>query len=181
MLEQVPSALVSGDLWTWTRSLSDYPAGTWSATWYFENSTAAFNVAATASGTDHVASVAATTTATYTAGRYRWRLVVTSGATRTTVESGWVTVEVDPAVSANYDRRSHARKVVDAIEAVIEGRATQDQMSMSIRDRTLARTPIADLLLLRDRYRAEVRAEENAERLTAGLASRNRLQVRFTR
>ena len=49
----------------------------------------------------------------------------------------------------------HVRRVIDAIEAVIERRATKDQKSYSIDGRSLERTPIDELLLLRDRYRAE--------------------------
>jgi hypothetical protein len=53
----------------------------------------------------------------------------------------------------------HVEKVLDAIEAVIENRASQDQMSYSIKGTTLSRTPIADLLLLRREYKEEYKME----------------------
>lgn len=59
---------------------------------------------------------------------------------------------------------SHAQKVLDAIEAVLEKRATLDQQRYSIADRELVRTPIPELLLLRDRYRSEVRRERLSKR-----------------
>ena len=75
-----------------------------------------------------------------------------------------------PNISTNtsIDVQSHARKVLSAIEAVIEGRASQDQMSYSIAGRSLSRMPIDDLLTLRDRYRAEWNKEKRLQRGKAG-------------
>ena len=57
---------------------------------------------------------------------------------------------------------SHAEKVLAAIEAALERCASTDQMNYSIEGLSLARTPIADLLTLRDRYKAEVVREKQA-------------------
>jgi hypothetical protein len=46
--------------------------------------------------------------------------------------------------------------------AVIEGRATRDQERYRINNRELQRTPISDLIRLRDRYREEARRERAA-------------------
>lgn len=179
-LTQVPEKLLVGDSWAWTRSLADYPATTWTATWRFANATHNFSVTGTASGSAHAGAATASTTGAYTAGEYRWQLSVASGSTRYTLEEGWVTLLPNPT-AGNYDHRTHARKVLDAIEAVLESRATQDQQSMSIGGRSLSRTPINELLVLADRYRAMVRAELDAERLALGRPTRNRVLARFTR
>lgn len=178
---QVPAALVAGDTWTWKRSLDDYPAGTYTAAWHFDSGLERFTVSASADGTAHAGSVAAATTAGYAPGKYRWALVVTkvSDSSRTTVEQGLLEVSIDPAATGSADRRSHARKVLDAIEAVLENRASVDQASYSINGRSLARTPIADLLKLRDTYKAEVSAEEAGERIKLGLGGAKRVLVRF--
>ena len=55
-----------------------------------------------------------------------------------------------------YDGQDHIEKVIDTIEAVIEGRASKDQEGYKINDRELRRTPIADLLLLREKYKREL-------------------------
>ena len=57
---------------------------------------------------------------------------------------------------------SHAERVLAAIEAVLERRASTDQMNYSIEGLSLARTPITDLLTLRDRYKAEVTRQKQA-------------------
>jgi hypothetical protein len=68
----------------------------------------------------------------------------------------------DPASQgAGQDPRSHARKTLDAIEAVVEGRATKDQQAYTIGGRSLQRMPIKDLMYFRGVYRAEVYAEES--------------------
>lgn len=172
----VPSTLVAGDTWEWTRDLSDYPAGTWTLTYYFAKDGKQFSAAATADGTTHSVSVAAATTAVYPAGRYQWQARVTAAGESFTVESGWVQVQANPATST-ADPRSWARRTLDAVECFLEGNASTAQQSMTVQGRSLARWPLAELLQLRDKLRQEVRTEEQGS--AAGLG-RN-IKVRFGR
>jgi hypothetical protein len=115
------------------------------------------------------------TTAAYKAGLYRWTAVVDDGTERVTLASGLVNVLPDPAkTGAGFDPRSHARKTLEAIEAVIEGRATKDQEEYTIGNRSLKRTPTKELLEFRDKYRADVARED----IAAGRQS-GKLVVRF--
>jgi hypothetical protein len=163
--ENVPSSLTVGDLWQWTRDLDDYPAGTWTLTYYFSNAFGSFSAAGSASGTTHSFSVAAATTATYTPGRYQVRARVVNGLSSFTLEDeeGWLDLERNPALAGATDVRSWARRTLDAIEAALEGKASQDQLSMSVGGRSIARIPPKDLMDWRDRLRSEVRAEEQSE------------------
>jgi hypothetical protein len=160
--EQVPSSLIAGDLWLWTRDLSDYPASTWTLTYYFENKDKAFSIAGTPVGATHSFSIAAATTAAYPAGRYLYRVRAVNGSTIYTIEEGWVEVAPDPAAAGTRDTRTWARRVLEALEATIEGKASQDQLSMSINGRAISRLSPEELLTWRDSMRAEVRAEESA-------------------
>lgn len=171
----VPAQLIAGDTWEWTRDLTDYPRTTWTATYYFENKDKTFNVAGTGSTSVHSFSIAAATTAGYPAGRYKYRLRVTDGTTVKSIEEGWVDVETDPAAAGTRDVRSDARKMLDALNATLVGKATNDQLAMSIQGRSLSRMQPSELMNWRDRLRAEVRAEEQAD--NAGLG-RN-IRVRF--
>jgi hypothetical protein len=179
--DQVPAQLIAGDTWAWTRDLSDYPAGTWTVVYYFENKDGTFSANASASGTTHSVSISATTTAGYTSGRYRWRARASSGGNSYVVESGFVDVLFDPAASGKRDVRTHARRVLEAIEATIEGRASNDQLAMTINGRSISRTPIAELLVARDKYKGEVASQDSAERVASGLGSKRRTYVRFGR
>lgn len=162
-----PIELRAGDTWEWRRDdLTEYPATTWSLKYRFKNAAGGFEVTAAADGSAFAISVAAATTAGYAAGVYDWYAWVQSGAVQKTVDEGKLTVKPDfrsGAATAAFDARSHARKTLEAIEAVIEKRATLDQQAYAINGRSLQRTPIADLIKLRSIYRLEVKREEAAE------------------
>lgn len=177
MTDSIPNQLIAGDTWSWTRSLDDYPAPMWTATVYFEHSSASFNAAGTADGSDHVFTVSAATTTGKAAGRYKWSLRVTDGTSAFTVEEGWVEIKPNPAAAGNRDPRSWARRTLDAVEATLEGRATDGQLAHTIKDRSISRIPIPELITLRTQLRQEVRTEEQGE--NAGLG-RN-IKTRFSR
>jgi hypothetical protein len=178
-----PAVLRAGDTWKWSRSFDDYPATTWTLKYRFKHPTAAgFEIVASASGTGFSVSHSATTTTGYTAGTYTWIAWVESGTEKYTVDQGTVVVEADyrtAAASAVLDDRTHARKVLDAIEAVLENRASLDQERYMISGRELWRTPIPTLLKLRQTYRNEVRAEGIAQRIEAGIGGSGRVQIRL--
>ena len=177
MLDRLPSELIAGDTWSWSRSFADYPAPTWTATVYFENADGTFSAAATPAGSDHVFSFAAPDTGGKRAGRYRWSVRVASGDEAYTVESGWVDVLINPEASGNSDHRSWARRTLDAVEAFLEGNASTAQQSVSIAGRTLSRWSLAELTQWRDRLRQEIRTEEQSGTSGAGRS----IKVRFGR
>ena len=174
-----PVSLTAGDRWQWTRTLSDYPAPTWVLAYTLINAAGKISIAAAASGSDHAVDITAATTAAYTAGMYDWIATVTSGSDRRTIDNGRLEVKPNLAALSTYDARSFPRRMLEALEAVIQGRATLDQEEMSIEGRSLKRTPFEQLVIQHGRFKALVAAEESAERLRNGLAAGNRLLVRF--
>lgn len=177
-----PAELRAGDTWKWTKSLADYSAADgWVLKYRFKNAAGGFEITATASGSDFSISVAADTTTGYTAGTYEWTAWIEYGGEVFTVDGG--TLQVLPnlragAATAALDTRSHARKTLDAIEAVIENRATLDQMSYTIAGRTLQRMSVADLIKFKNHYAQLVQAEVNADKLKKGLGIGGRIQFR---
>lgn len=180
-----PSELRAGLTWQWRREdLADYPAGTWTLKYWFKKTGSTggnFSITASADGSNFSVSVAAATTAAYVAGDYSWAAQVTSGAQAFEVDSGRTTILPRYDQAADLDDRSHARRVLEAIEAVIESRATKDQEEYSIMGRSLKRTPIEELLVLRDRYRAEVQSDDAAAQIAAGLGDPRNVFIRFGR
>lgn len=178
-----PLELRAGDTWEWRRDdlTADYPADMWTLTYRFKNAAGGFEVTSTADGSNFAVSVAASTTAGYAAGTYSWAAQAVNGTTKKTVDTG--TLKVLPnlfagSASTATDQRTHAKKVLDAIEAVIEGRATLDQEEFQIGGRMLKRTSIPHLLKLRSRYLDEVAREQAAEKLANGIGIARKLQVR---
>jgi hypothetical protein len=162
-----PSSVNAGDTWRWTRSLADYPASAgWALSYTLINASAKITISAAA------------TTAGYAAGTYDWRARVSKAGEVYTVGEGRITVRNAYAAST-FDARSHARKTLDAIEAVIEGRASSSTAEYQIAGRQLKYIPVPDLLALRDKYRAEVKREDAIAAVAAGLPDSRRVFVRF--
>lgn len=169
-----PLEVRAGLTWQWRRDdlTADYPASVWTLTYWFKKtgSTGAnFNIVATADGDAFSVNQAPSDTQGRTAGDYTWSAVVSKTGAAHEVDAGRMEVKARYDQAANLDDRSHARKVLEAIEAVLEGRATKDQEEYTIGDRSLKRTPITDLMAMRDKYRGEVFQEDQAELSRNGL------------
>lgn len=173
----VPNEVRAGDTVKFRRELSDYPASAgWVLSYQLINSTTAHSFTATADGDVHAVTVAAATTATWAAGDYKIHETVALAGERYTLAVKVVRVLPDLAAAATADIRTHARKVLDAIEAWLEAKAPT-AASFEVAGRKLAQYPLPELLALRDRYRAEVTREQRTE---AGRPP-VRLLTRFTR
>lgn len=164
-LDSVPTEFVAGDTWEWTGSFADYPAGTWTVVYYFENADDNFQVIGAPSGTDHSFSVDATTTADIETGSYRWFARATSGTTVKTIadENGWLKILTDPAASGDYDWRSSARKLADALDDFFEKKISGkqlDQISMSIAGRSISRMSLPELWAFKKQVEQEADASE---------------------
>ncbi len=180
-----PQEIFAGDRWQWKRTnLSDFPATTWTLTYYLRGNFAGGQVdlAATADGANFEIDVDPAITATYTPGVYYWSAFVSSTDDRKLVGQGRLTVKPNPVdITQPTDGRSHARTVLDALNAVIERRATTDQQRYVFQavGRSVDRMPIADLLKFRDYYAGLVFAEEQKEKVARGEATGKNILIRF--
>lgn len=177
-----PLSFRVGDTVRWTRSLADYPADAgWQLVYTYVSVASKQVVTATAAGALHSIEITAAGSALWAAGDYTWQATVSKGAERYTIGVGRTVVLVNIAVAAGgLDTSTHARRVLAAVEAVLEGRAGEAEADVQINGRAVKYIPIAELLVLRDRYRAEVAREDAAVRLANGLGgSINTLRVRF--
>lgn len=94
-------------------------------------------------------------------GRWWWQARVTDGTDTHIPLAGELLVEENLFdQGADFDGRSEARRALDAIEAVLANKASQDQQSYTIKGRSLSRYPVADLLRLRAFYVTKVRREQ---------------------
>ena len=183
---QEPDTLVVGHRWVWRRDdlVSDYPLDEYALEYRFtEDSTGntnAFTIAATEAESTYLVEIASAVTASLTAGDYQWAafIIRSSDNQRVVIDQG--RTEILPNLqNTTADLRSHAKKVLDAIEAVLENRASQDQMSYSIAGRSLSRMSIDDLMTFRNRYRAEYLREIKLARIKNKQDSGNTIKVRF--
>ena len=184
-----PNSLVLGNYWAWKRDdlAASYPIGTFALTYEFhEDSGGGGNkkftlTAVEANDTYYIESASSSTTG-YAVGDYIWEAYITktSSSNRIMVDSGRTTITENLA-NTTADLRSHAKKVLDALQAVIENRSTMDQSSMSIAGRSLSRMSVDELLKFRDRYKAEYLKEIKLARIRNKQGSGNTIKVNFGR
>lgn len=183
---QEPYQLQLGDRWVWVREdlNNDYDTDDYSLSYEFnivDGSTAInFTITATEANDNYYVEVPSTTTANYTKGNYQWYAYITrtSDSERIMIDDGYTEI-VDNYATTSSDVRSHAKTCLDAIEAVIENRASIDQQSMSIAGRSLSRMSIDDLLSFRNYYKAEYLKELKKARAKNNSATGNIIRVRF--
>jgi|TARA_R100000081_G_C4819215_1_gene178002 hypothetical protein len=182
-----PDVLVAGDRFTWKRDdlANDYPVSAYALTYEFHEDSGGtgshkFTITATEADDTYYIEVASSTTASYTVGDYIWEAYITrsSDSERIMIDSGRTKITANLA-NTNVDLRSHAKKVLDAIEAVIENRASMDQSSMSIAGRSLSRMSIDELMTFRDRYKNEYLKEIKNARVLNKKPSGNTIKVKF--
>lgn len=170
--------LHANSLVEWSRTIPDYGADTYTAR-YELRGPSSIDIDCTGSGTTYEVSETAATTADWTPGKYYWNLFVIDGSTRIWIDSGSIEILPDLSSATEYDGRRHCEKVIEAIEAVIEGKASTDQSSVSVGGRSISRMSFAELIAVRDRYRQELRRIEDAEAIRRGYKPRSTIRVRF--
>ena len=183
--KEVPRAIVIGDLvqFKLTEFSSDYPNTSHSMTFMARSGTGAnveFSIAATNSGDDYLFSASSNATAAFTAGLYHYQIEVleTSSNNRLILDQGELDVTVDLDVNA-VDPRTHAEKMLQKIEAVLENRADADVSSYSIAGRSLTKMSPEELLTWRDNYRREVKAHRRKLDLKHGRRTSSTILGRF--
>lgn len=174
----LPRQITAGTTLELPITLTAYPAPDWQLTLILRGPNK-IDLPATARGNRHVINIDAATTADWTAGRYWYAIRVTDGDVVEQIETGDLHIVPDLAsAGANYDGASRAERALDAINAVLESRASKDQQMYRINNRELHRTSIADLLKLRSFYAAQVARERRAKRGSDLLG--RRVAVRFS-
>lgn len=179
-LTSEPSSITAGDTISWSKSIADYPADSgWQLHYVLINASGKITIDGSAFGEDHLISVPSSTSSGWAAGDYNWQSYVTKAAERYTISTGTITIQPNlVAASSGIDLRSHARKLLDAIEAWLESR-DPGVAEYEIAGRRMKYISPSELLVMRDRYRQEVLMEENANRIKAGGRPKNKLLVRF--
>lgn len=177
-----PQSVTAGDTLQWTIALPDYPASDgWTLKYNLVGAAGQIAIESTPDSDDHLVSVSPATSAVYTPGRYRAAKYVEKGADETLerVTLGTLDMVVAPnlaGATAASDTRSHARKVLDALEALIEGRATRSDKSYTIdisgSRRSIESLTVIELLEARDRYASMVWQEESGGQLIVPVRTR---------
>ena len=183
--KEVPRSIVIGDLvqFKLTQFSTDYPNTSHSMTFMArsgEGANVEFSIAASNSGDDYLFSASSAATSAFVAGLYHYQIEVleTSSNNRLILDQGELDVTVDLDVNA-VDPRTHAEKMLQKIEAVLENRADADVSSYSIAGRSLTKMTPEELLTWRDNYRREVKAYRRKLDVKHGRKTSSSILMRF--
>jgi hypothetical protein len=172
-----PTELAQGESVKWIRQAVDYPANLWDAQYRFRalgGDGYGADVDCTEDGDSFEAVLTSAQSSQMSTGMYEAQLWVTSKSDATDVRQiDSIRVEVRKGfVEGNLesvDIRSTAKQILDAIDAMLIGKATADQMEFTIETqvgrRALKRIPMAELIQARTYYAGVVAREDQAERL----------------
>lgn len=173
-----PLEIFAGDSIHFTKTLADYPAGTWTLAYRIlsQKGAADIDATATASGTDFDVTVARATTALWTPGEYHLIGYVTYLTERVQIYSGRFSVKPDPATVDHYDGRTYLERILALIEEVIEKGVIRDVIRYSYGGASSEVQTMKDAFDARDRIKAAI-AQEAAQ----ASGKQRRILTKFTR
>lgn len=114
-------------------------------------------------------------TAAWREGEYRWDILITRLADSEVALTETGTMRV---FASTQDRRTHAEIMLVKIESLLTGRAGSDVDNYTIKNRSISKMSVKELLEWREYYRSEV-ARTGGSATNAGRAKNNTIRVRW--
>jgi hypothetical protein len=184
MLKQVPNSFTSGESVSWQVELSLYPTAQWNLIYHFRGNGVGFDLEAAKVGGKFILSLDTETSEKSSAGKYYFQAFVSNGTDKVKVDQG--EIRIHPNLShltedSTFDGSTDSEKLLEAIDAVLVGRATSDQQSYQIGTRQLTRIPIPDLILLREKTQQRVNQEARNKNILNGGSYLKTIKAKFVR
>ncbi|MEG9430747.1 hypothetical protein [Terriglobus sp. ADX1] len=159
----MPTQFRAGDTVQWSRYVAEYvPSNGWSLSYRFICASGKFDVAATNDGDTFNATIPASTSAGFSPDTYTWvEFVLSENGERHTLRQGACVVLPNLAASAAAaDQRTQAQRSLDAIDAVLEGRAGDGVEEYEIHGRRIKKMSVDELVTLRAHFKSIVTQEK---------------------
>lgn len=167
-----PTSFIQGETVQWRKEFCDYlPSGGYSVIYYLRGPEGGIDIGGAADGDAFVFTISAAQSATLAVGEYGYQAFAILNADKFLVSQGELRVKAGLATISTgeaFDNRTQAEKDLEAVRALLSGKASSDVQSYTIGNRELAKIPMADLLALEKNLSARVRRERQAERLKKG-------------
>lgn len=178
MALNIPKHIQAGDTLRFTDQAANYPAPTWTITYALYNGETSITFSSSANGSEHDFNVAHATTTKWHSGEYRYQATASDGTDKFTIGTG--VVKVLPDLSSGLDGQlTHVERTLATLEKTIESLVSKEHSTMQFNGRSYTVREVGDLLVLRDKYKAELVSIRAAERVAAGMASGRKIKVRF--
>lgn len=176
-LSDTCSDLTAGESLSTTVAFDTYAPATYDCEYRFRPAAGAgaFTVAAADTGTSYRLTLSYSETQDLPPGPLFYVAYVTdSSSNRYIAEDGVIEIKPNPTTV------THAQRMLDAVRAVLENRAGEDQLTVAIGDIQLRHMTPRELMDLERNYLVRVRNEINAYRRARGAGSENQIRVKFT-
>lgn len=182
--KQEPQAIAAGDEASWIRQIDDFPATTYTLKYVLQGRSNIIKFQATNDAGNYLVSLTSAVTSEWQPDMYRISAYVVNagGTVQRQVRTAFIRMLITPnlAVQPNgADVRTFSEKALAAVEATILQLTSRTVMQASVNGQVYTLANINDLFLLRERFKSEVRREEEQARLNAGLGASNKIGVRF--
>ncbi|MGA9855101.1 MAG: hypothetical protein WBR29_07490 [Gammaproteobacteria bacterium] len=122
----------------------------------------------------------ATTEAWVPSDNYIWQAYMKDGSgNRTTLFNGRIKIKPDFATAAVANYQSAVKQTLDALYALVQNKASSDQMNYTIRGRSLSRMTPKEILDWIDFYEELFDREKRSEAIAQGKGNKGKIVVRF--
>lgn len=178
---EIPRNIVAGDSIEWIDYFEDYLSPGWSLKYVLICPLTKIEVVSVADAetNGHLFSIPSTTTDSWQPGDYHYQVFATSGSDRKTVGRGFFTIEIDFSKQEKHDARPWLDRVIAALKASIEGRASSSQLLFEIAGSRIEHISHLDQRELLNGYRKD-RAACNRERaISLGKSPFGTVRVEF--
>lgn len=157
------SKVVAGAAWSFTETLSDYPADEYDLKLLIkkkESGSTLSTFTATADGTDFLIEETAVTTAALTKGWYVAQMVIYLTGTDTLEDMLVADVYIDKLLTSGEESRTDSEIILDTIIATLKSSATREQGAITTPSGTqITYRSLEELENLKDKYQARVNRE----------------------
>jgi len=178
-----PSVIVAGDNVAWLRTFQDYTPVNYTLSYALMPPAGVVIGITAADYGDHTTfsvNVAGTVTVKWGPTDYLWQAYMTdASANRTTLFSGRLTIQPNFATAVVQNYQSVVKQTLDALYALIQGKATSDQQNYTIRGRSLSRMQPKELLDWLDFYEELYDREIREEAAAQGRGNKGKITATF--
>jgi hypothetical protein len=173
----IPNKLTAGLSVSFLFFDPDHLSDEWTASIHLRSASSKIDIDAESEGDGYRFKVSASQSASWVAEKYTAVVRLARGDEVVEVWNDRIEVYPDIAALNTYDTRTANERMLEAIRATLENRATKDQTKLSHDGKSLERTPLGDLMKLELLYQKRV-ASERRKSAGSGLFKINKVRMR---
>ncbi len=177
-----PQVIAAGDAVIWLRQINDFDPASWTLKYVLREQNDIITFSAAADSGLFKVDLASTTTVQWKPALYAIAAYLVNGSTQVQAQTYFPKICITPNLAVNpqgVDPVSFAARMLVLIETTIQRLTSKTVLTASVSGQTYSLVNINDLFILRERWKSEVRREEEQDRLHAGLGAGNKIGIRF--